>query len=79
MCKYLGYTTMCFLFEATNLTVYFFILFLCSKVHADAINELHYCGGKMAIMSEMSQKMGIKFDFERNAGKNIGYQQKNAP
>ena len=41
-------------------------LFLPSKVHADAINDLQYCKGKMATMSEMSLKMGLKFNLERN-------------
>ena len=49
------------------MTVYFVgDLFLPSKVHADAINDLQYSKGKMATMSEMSLKMGLKFDFERN-------------
>ena len=54
----------------------FLFLFLPSKVYADAINNLQYRGGKMATMSEMSLKMGLKFDFERNISKNIGYQEK---
>ena len=44
-----------FPFEVTNWTVY-----LTSKVLADAINDLQYRGGKMATMSEMSLKNGLK-------------------
>ena len=38
---------------------------LCSKKHLDSINDLQYHGDKIAIVSEMSLKMGLKFDFER--------------
>jgi len=53
-----------------------FLLLLPSKVKADVINDLQYRGGKMATMSEISFKMGIKFDFERNTITNTGYQEK---
>ena len=71
------YTQQCFPFEVTNLTVYFFgFLILTSKVFADVINYLQYRGGKMATMSDMSLKMGLKFDFERNTSANTGYEEK---
>ena len=51
-------------------------LILPSKVHADAIIDLQYRGGKITTMSEMSLKLGLKFDFERNTSTNTGYEEK---
>ena len=42
----------------------------------NTINDLQYRGGKMATMSEMSLKMGLNFDFERNTSTNTAYQEK---
>ena len=39
------------------------LLILPFKVHADAINDLQYRGGKMATMSDMSLKIGHKVCF----------------
>ena len=50
---------------------------LLSKVQADAINDMQqYSKGKIATMSEMSQKNGLKVVFRENASKNKGYQEK---
>ena len=59
-----------------NFTVYFFFKILPCKVHADTINDLHYRGGKMATMSEMFVRNGLKVGFERNTNTNKGYQGK---
>ena len=46
-------------------------LFLCSKVKADAINDLQYHGTKMATISDMFvKKMGLKLIFEMNSSTN---------
>ena len=53
-----------FPFVVTNLTVDFYsFLLLPSKIHADAINDLQYCGAKMATMSEMFVKYRHKVYF----------------
>ena len=39
------------------------ILLLPSKIHADARNDLHCRGAKMATKSEMFVKYGLKFYF----------------
>ena len=62
-CTYLG-DPKSFLFLANNLTVDFVgFLLLPSKIHADAINDLQYCGAKMAMKSEMFVKYWHKVYF----------------
>ena len=61
LCKYLGYPKIFpFMWLPTGRCTLVFFLFifliLSSKVHAVAINDLQYREGKMAMMSEMSQK-----------------------
>ena len=45
------------------------------KVHADVVIYLQYHGGKIATMSEMFLKMGLKFGYQRNTSTNTGYQE----
>ena len=52
------------------MTVYFVgFLILPSKLHADAINDLQYCDGKIATMS---LKIALKLDIGRNTNTNTG-------
>ena len=64
------------MFSGQRFAILAMFLILPFKVHADATIDLQYRGGKMATMSEMSLKMGLKFDFERNTSTNTGYQEK---
>ena len=53
-----------FPFLVTNLTVDFFYFFIFTpKLHAYAINDLLYCGGKMATKSKMFVKQGCRVCF----------------
>ena len=66
-----------FPFVVVNLTAYFAgFLLLPSKVHADVLNKLRYCGGKIATKSEMFLKYGHKVNFGRKSSTNSGYQEK---
>ena len=46
------------------------LFLLPSKVHADALNDLQYCSGKMTTKSKMYLNIGTKFVSKRNTSTN---------
>ena len=46
------------------------------QLNADAINDLQYCRGKMATMSEMSLKKELNVGLVRNSSTNTEHQEK---